>query len=91
MLDQIDHMVALVGPDHAGPGSDSDGVKHPPAGLEDVSRKPAIAGGENRHQRERTIRRAASVSPARQTGSKTRAVIQLPEKRDGPIVVLHAR
>ena len=45
VLDQIDYMVGLVGPDHVGLGSDFDGIKHTPAGLEDVSRMPAITRG----------------------------------------------
>ncbi|RME48447.1 MAG: membrane dipeptidase, partial [Chloroflexi bacterium] len=45
VLDQIDYMVNLVGPDHVGLGSDFDGIKYTPAGLEDVSRMPAITRG----------------------------------------------
>ncbi len=45
VLDQIDYMVNLVGPDHVGLGSDFDGIKYTPAGLEDVSQMPAITRG----------------------------------------------
>lgn len=45
VLDQIDYMVTLVGPDHVGLGSDFDGIKYTPAGLEDVSQMPAITRG----------------------------------------------
>ncbi|MBO8141561.1 MAG: membrane dipeptidase [Firmicutes bacterium] len=38
----IDHIVGLVGPDHVGIGSDYDGIDSTPAGLEDVSRLPAL-------------------------------------------------
>ncbi|HEY8418722.1 MAG TPA: dipeptidase [Limnochordales bacterium] len=38
----IDHIVALVGPDHVGLGSDFDGIDGTPVGLEDVSRLPAV-------------------------------------------------
>jgi len=45
VLDQIDYMVGLVGPEHVGLGSDFDGIRHPPAGLEDVSCMGAITQG----------------------------------------------
>jgi membrane dipeptidase len=38
----IDHVVKLVGVDHVGIGSDWDGISSVPAGLEDVSRMPAL-------------------------------------------------
>ncbi|MCI0392527.1 MAG: dipeptidase [Acidobacteria bacterium] len=38
----IDHVVKLVGIDHAGIGSDWDGISTVPAGLEDVSKMPAL-------------------------------------------------
>jgi membrane dipeptidase len=42
VVDHIDHIVDLVGPDHAGLGSDFDGIGTPPKGLEDVSKIPNI-------------------------------------------------
>ena len=45
VLAQIDYMVELVGPGHVGLGSDFDGIRHPPAGLEDVSKLDAITEG----------------------------------------------
>ncbi|MBN2334146.1 dipeptidase [Candidatus Bathyarchaeota archaeon] len=42
VVDHIDHIVGLVGPDHVGLGSDFDGIPSTPAGLEDVTRMPAI-------------------------------------------------
>jgi membrane dipeptidase len=41
----IDHVVQLVGPDHVGLGSDWDGFSGNLAGLEDVSKLPALTGG----------------------------------------------
>jgi membrane dipeptidase len=38
MVDHIDHIVDLVGPDHVGLGSDFDGIGSTPEGLEDVSK-----------------------------------------------------
>jgi len=38
----IDHVVKLVGIEHVGIGSDWDGISTVPAGLEDVSRMPAL-------------------------------------------------
>lgn len=38
MLDHVDHIVKLVGPDHVGIGSDFDGIGSAPIGLEDVSK-----------------------------------------------------
>ena len=44
MVDHIDHIVNLVGPDHVGLGSDFDGIPYTPKGLEDASRMPGITG-----------------------------------------------
>ena len=42
LVDHIDHVVNLVGPDHVGLGSDFDGIPSTPVGLEDVTRMPNI-------------------------------------------------
>jgi len=42
LVDHIDHIVRVVGPDYVGLGSDFDGIGAPPAGLEDVSKMPNI-------------------------------------------------
>jgi membrane dipeptidase len=42
VVDHIDHIVGLVGPDHVGLGSDFDGIPYTPTGLEDVTRMPNI-------------------------------------------------
>lgn len=42
LVDHIDHIVELVGPDHVGLGSDFDDTRTTPVGLEDVSRMPRI-------------------------------------------------
>lgn len=42
LVDHIDHIVEVVGPDHVGLGSDFDGIGEPPVGLEDVSKVPNI-------------------------------------------------
>ncbi len=42
VADQIDHVVALVGVDHVGLGSDFDGVTEVPDGLSDVSQYPGL-------------------------------------------------
>lgn len=42
VVDHIDHIVKLVGPDCVGIGSDYDGMSMPPLGLEDCSRMPNI-------------------------------------------------
>ncbi|PZN10931.1 MAG: peptidase [Bacillota bacterium] len=38
----IEHVAALVGPEHVGLGSDFDGIDEPPQGLEDVTRLPRL-------------------------------------------------
>jgi len=43
MVDHIDYIVKLVGPDHVGLGSDYDGVSSVPVGLEDVTTYPKIS------------------------------------------------
>jgi membrane dipeptidase len=42
LCDHIDHIAALVGPEHVGLGSDFDGIERTPRGLEDVTRLPAV-------------------------------------------------
>ncbi|MGE5553068.1 MAG: dipeptidase [Betaproteobacteria bacterium] len=57
VLDQIDYLVDLAGPEHVALGSDFDGIDWVPAGLDDVSRLPALTRGllERGHS-EATIR-----------------------------------
>jgi membrane dipeptidase len=42
VVDHIDYIVNLVGPDHVGLGSDFDGIPYTPVGLEDVTKMPNI-------------------------------------------------
>ncbi len=42
VVDHIEHVIQVAGIDHAGIGSDFDGINRTPEGLEDVSRYPAI-------------------------------------------------
>jgi membrane dipeptidase len=42
LVDHIDHIVKLVGPDHVGLGSDFDGIGPPPKGIETVDKTPNI-------------------------------------------------
>lgn len=42
LVDHVDHIVGLVGPDHVGLGSDFDGIGATPEGLEDVAKMPNI-------------------------------------------------
>lgn len=42
VADHIDHMVRVAGIEHVGLGSDYDGISATPAGLEDVSKLPAL-------------------------------------------------
>jgi len=42
VVDHVDHIVGLVGPDHVGLGSDFDGISSTPVGLEDVTRMPGL-------------------------------------------------
>ena len=42
VVDHIDHIVKLVGPEYVGLGSDFDGIASTPVGLEDVSKMPNI-------------------------------------------------
>jgi membrane dipeptidase len=42
LVDQIDHAVRLVGPEHVGLGSDFDGVPALPEGIEDCAKLPRI-------------------------------------------------
>ncbi|TWT48820.1 dipeptidase [Botrimarina hoheduenensis] len=45
LLDHIDHIAKVAGPEHVGLGSDYDGVSVLPAGLEDVTSYPRITQG----------------------------------------------
>jgi membrane dipeptidase len=42
LLDHLDYIVALVGVDHVGMGSDFDGIEAPPRGLRGVEDFPKI-------------------------------------------------
>jgi membrane dipeptidase len=42
VIRHIEHICALIGPDHIGLGSDFDGIGEGPKGLEDVTKMPAI-------------------------------------------------
>lgn len=42
LIDHIDYIAQLIGPEHVGLGSDFDGISVPPQGLEDATRFPAI-------------------------------------------------
>ena len=42
VVDDIEYMIDLVGPDHVGLGSDLYGIQAAPKGLEDISKVPAI-------------------------------------------------
>ncbi len=42
LVNHIDHIVKLIGPDYVGLGSDFDGIGTPPTGLEDASKVPNI-------------------------------------------------
>jgi len=42
VVDHIDHIVELVGPNHVGLGSDFDGIPYTPIGLEDVTKMANI-------------------------------------------------
>ena len=42
VIDHIDHMVGVMGPDHVGLGSDYDGIPSTPRGLDDCSKMPWI-------------------------------------------------
>jgi membrane dipeptidase len=42
VIRHIEHICALIGPDHTGLGSDFDGIGETPKGLEDVTKMPAI-------------------------------------------------
>jgi membrane dipeptidase len=42
LADHIDHLVAVMGPEHVGIGSDLDGGELMPVGMEDVSRFPYL-------------------------------------------------
>ncbi|MDQ6829057.1 MAG: dipeptidase [Gemmatimonadota bacterium] len=43
LIDHIDHVIKIGGVDHAGLGSDFDGVPATPVGMEDITRLPRIA------------------------------------------------
>jgi membrane dipeptidase len=44
VADHVDHLVRVMGAEHVGIGSDFDGIKDTPDGLEDVSCFPALLG-----------------------------------------------
>jgi membrane dipeptidase len=42
VVDDIEYVIELIGPDHVGLGSDLYGLESAPAGLEDISKIPVI-------------------------------------------------
>jgi membrane dipeptidase len=42
LMDHIDYIVKLIGPEHVGLGSDFDGIESPPQQLDDVTTYPLI-------------------------------------------------
>jgi membrane dipeptidase len=42
LIDHIDYIVRMIGPDHVGLGSDFDGIESPPQQLDDVTTYPLI-------------------------------------------------
>jgi membrane dipeptidase len=42
VVDHIEHVIRVAGPEAVGLGSDFDGIEDPPEGLEDVSKLPAL-------------------------------------------------
>jgi membrane dipeptidase len=42
VVDHIEHVIRIAGPDAVGLGTDFDGIKDPPEGLEDISKLPKI-------------------------------------------------
>jgi len=42
LIDHIDYIVKMIGPDHVGLGSDFDGIESPPQQLDDVTTYPLI-------------------------------------------------
>ena len=42
VIDHIEHVIAVAGPEAVGLGTDFDGIEDPPEGLDDVSKLPAI-------------------------------------------------
>lgn len=45
LLDQIDYLIQVIGPEHVALGTDFDGIETAPEGLEDVTRLPALTAG----------------------------------------------
>jgi membrane dipeptidase len=63
VLDQLDYLVRVAGPDHVMIGSDFDGIRFAPPGIEDASHYPAItAGMMARGHDESTIRKVLGLN-----------------------------
>ncbi len=66
VVDHIDHIVNLVGPDVVGLGSDFDGIPFTPTGLEDVTMMPNITAElVNRNYSEEDIKKILGENPLR--------------------------
>ena len=63
IVDHIDHVVALVGIDHVGIGSDFDGIEVTPEGMEDISMMPRVFEEmRSRGYSEEDIAKVASIN-----------------------------
>src|SRR5262249_39708372 len=95
VADHIDHIVKVAGIDHAGIGSDFDGITASPAGLEDVSCYPRLTEELLRRGYSesdvhkvlganvlRAFREAGKVAARLQKTARPEVDQPLPEKRD---------
>jgi membrane dipeptidase len=72
VADHIDHVRDVAGVDHVGLGGDFDGTPATPAGLDDVSRYPAlIAELQRRHWSEQDLKALAGGNILRTLGAAT--------------------
>jgi membrane dipeptidase len=84
VADHLEHVIRIAGPDHAGLGSDFDGIESVVEGLEDVSRYPQLLAELMRrgHGRE-TIEKVAGLNVLRALRQAEQVAARLQKER-GP-------
>lgn len=83
VANHMEHVRKVAGPDHVGIGSDFDGIQAVPAGLEDVSRYPALTAELlRRGWPEQDVRKALGLNALRVLRSAEEVAARLQKQRE---------
>jgi membrane dipeptidase len=90
--DHLDHVRKVAGPDHVGIGGDFDGITTVPAGLEDVSRYPALTAELlRRGWPEADVRKALGLNVLRVMRRAEEVAARLQKQRPPSVATIEQR